>query len=151
MSEPAVTPPTELEKPDLEITVKLNGTDKTIKMVYGLEMDLRRLLPDPTTAMQLVMMDQFTQDYIVRRCLTDNKKMITDVTELVAEDTIDINSEDVERLMLWALEHTLYFFVKRTSAVGALGVRCQASLPILFKSGSEPSPSTTPSAGPSAS
>jgi hypothetical protein len=145
------TPENDADKPALDITVKLNGEDKTIKMVYGMEMDIRRLLPNPTDAMQLALMDQFTQDYLVRRVLTDSKKMISNVDALIPAEDVDISTEDVERIIQWVLDHLLYFFAKRTAGMAQLGVRFKQQLPSLFKNGSESSPSETPSAGPSES
>jgi hypothetical protein len=133
-------------RPDLTIDV----LDRTIKMTYGLEMDIRRMLPDPMTAMQMIRDDVYTQDYIVRRVLTPKNKIITNPDELVDIETVEASSEDVERILTWATEHALYFFVKRTLELAKLGVQYNQALPTPSKDGSENSPSTTPSAGPSA-
>jgi hypothetical protein len=125
------------------------GDDVVIKMTYGLEMDLRRLLPDPNSAMQLIMSDPGTQDYVVRRCLTDKREIITDPDKLIQAEDVTINSEQVEQLLMWVLGHILYFFVRRTSKLQPLGVRFKLALPTLTTNGSENSPLTTPSAGPS--
>jgi hypothetical protein len=139
--------PEEVQVPPLELTVTLNGEPATVKMVYGIEMDIRRLLPDPSTAMQLALTDQFTQDYIVRRLLTPNKKMLKEVSELIPEDEIELSTEDVERMIEWTVEHLLYFFAKRTNSIAQLGARFNKSLPNLSKTGSPSSASETPSVG----
>jgi len=136
----------DIPRPSLEITMS-NG--RKIKMTYGLEMDIRRMLPVPSAAVQLVMHDPHTQDYIVRRCLTDKKGMIHDEKELVED--VDLDSDDVERLLLWVTEHCLYFFVKRATAMGELSARYEELLPKPSLTGSENSALTTPSAGPSES
>lgn len=133
-----------VERPPLTI----EAAGKIIKMSYGLEMDIRRMLPQPSTAMQLVMSDPYTQDYLVRRALTDRKAMITDEAQLITMDEIDISSEETEALLLWITEHCLYFFVKRASAMGELGTRYQTVLQGPTDSGSKSSALTTPSAGP---
>lgn len=132
-------------RPDLFVNVG----ERRIKMTYGLEMDIRRMLPDPVSALQLIQSDSYTQDYIVRRVLTDKKEIITDLEGLIPHSEIDISSDDVETILSWATEHALYFFVSRTVKMAKLGVRYQEALPKPFKDGSENSPSTTPSAGPS--
>jgi len=132
-------------RPDLTIEV----AGQTIKMTYGLEMDLRRMLPDPLSALTLIRDDVYTQDYIVRRVLTPAKKIITDPAELVAMEELDVTSEDVENILTWATEHALYFFVKRTVEMAKLGVRYNQALPKPSTDGSETSATTTPSAGPS--
>ena len=132
-------------RPPLTITVG----EREIKMTYGLEMDIRRMLPDPVSALKLVQSDFFTQDYIVRRVMTDVKKTIFDPNELISMDDLEIESEDVERVLGWATEHALYFFMKRALEMSKLGVQYQQALPTPSTAGSETSPSTTPSAGPS--
>lgn len=137
-------------KPPLTITVLVGDAPKEIKMTYGLEMDLRRVLPDPSSAMQLTMVDQETQDYVIRRCLTDTKKMIHDPNELIAVEDVELDSESMDDLLLWALEHQLYFFAKRAKGVMTLAARQQTKAPQLPSTdGSETSTTTTPSAGPS--
>lgn len=131
-----------VRKPDL--TIKL-GDDKEIKMTYGLEMDLRRLLPEPNAVMQLMLRDPFTQDWLVRRALTDKKAMIVEDKDLVQE--VDLSSDDVEKLLSWIAEHALYFFAKRVSAMAELGTLYQDILPQPSSNGSTDSATTTPSVG----
>lgn len=129
------------------LSIEIAGREP-IKMTYGLEMDIRRMLPDPLTALQLIRDDPYTQDYIVRRVLTPLKRIVTDPAELVDMEQVDIDSEDVERILTWATEHALYFFVKRTLELAKLGVQYNQALPKPSSDGSEDSASTTPSAGP---
>lgn len=133
-------------RPDLYLFVG----DRRIKMTYGLELDIRRMLPDPVSALQLIRDDVYTQDYIVRRVLTEKNGIVTNPDELVPSDQVDITSDEVENILTWAAEHALYFFVKRTLEMAKLGVRYNQALPKPSTDGSENSPSTTPSAGPSA-
>ena len=143
---------TEDSKPPLTITVLRESGPFEVKMTYGLEMDLRRMLPDPSTAMQLSMVDSETQDYVVRRCLTESKKMIRELDDLIPVEDVDIDTEDADSLILWALEHQLYFFAKRAKGVMTLAARQQTKAPSLPTiDGSEDSLSKTPSAGPSES
>ena len=121
--------------PRPSLTIKVNGRE--IKMVYGLEMDLRRMLPDPSATLNLIQSDPFTQDYIVRRVLTDKKGMVTDLNDLVNMDDVDLDPEQVEEILTWAAEHALYFFVKRTLQLAELGVRYQRALPATSETGSQ--------------
>lgn len=137
-------------RPDLTVTVKRDAGDFEVKMSYGLEMDLRRVMPDPSNAITLSMMDTDTQDYIIRRCLTEKRKSITNIDELIPVEEVDIDTEEGDKLILWALEHQLYFFAKRARGMLDLAARQQTKVPPhLSNSGSETSPSTTQSAGPS--
>lgn len=138
------------DKPPLTHTVLRDSGEYEIKMTYGLEMDLRRLLPDPSVAMTLAMSDVFTQDYLIRRCLTPTTKMIRNDEDLIPAEDVDIDTEQANELLLWILEHQLYFFVKRARGIQALAARQKAEVPPnLSTIGSEDSASTTPSAGPS--
>jgi hypothetical protein len=130
-------------RPPLTITVG----DKTYKMTYGLEMDLRRLLPDLASALTLIATDAYIQDYVLRRVLTDKNQIITDPNLLIMQDEVTLDSEEIEQVLSWATEHALYFFMRRTLEVGKLGVRYQSALQMPSKDGSETSASTTPSAG----
>ena len=94
-------------RPDLTVTVKRDAGDFEVKMSYGLEMDLRRVMPDPSNAITLSMMDTDTQDYIIRRCLTEKRKSITNIDELIPVEEVDIDTEEGDKLILWALEHQL--------------------------------------------
>lgn len=137
-------------RPDLTITVKRDDGDYEIKMTYGLEMDLRRVMPDPSAAMSLAMLDSETQDFIIRRCLTDKKKAIRSDEELIPVEEVDIDTEAGDAIILWALEHQLYFFAKRARGMVELAARQKAKIPQhLSTDGSKDSPSKTPSAGPS--
>jgi len=141
----------DVERPPLRIDLEGN---QEVKMTYGLEMDLRRMLPNAQSALQLVMHDSYTQDYIVRRCLTDITKPIKSEEDLVPVEQVNLSSDDTERLLMWAVEHVLYFFVKRAKSMTQLGARYQNLLPKKEESstpsenGSENSASPTPSAGP---
>lgn len=149
---PAVVPP--MDPPSLLFTFPEGSERKPIKMTYGLEMDIRRMLPDPQIAMELILADPVTQDYVLRRCLTDKNKMITNFDDLIPmEQFEDLDFETREKLLMWAAEHAMYFFAKRTTGVATLGVHLQKLLPSLLPphilDGLKASPLETPSVGPS--
>lgn len=145
----------EMERPELLFQFPAELERKPIKMTYGLEMDLRRTLPDPSTALQLLLADPFTQDYVIRRCLTDVNKIVTDPEkELIPYEEVNLDGDTTEKLLMWAAQHAIYFFAKRTAGLSQLGVQFGNLLkvqPQISSSGSEASTSTTPSAGDSTS
>ncbi len=132
------------DRPPLRLTVG----DQQIKMTYGLEMDLRRLLPDPVSALSAVMNDPFIQDYVIKRCLSPSKKMISDFKDLDNIE-VELDADDTERLLMWAVDHILYFFAMRASSIEKAMARYPGIRPNPSNDGSESSASTTPSAGPS--
>lgn len=131
------------------LSIEVGG--QSYKMTYGMEMDLRRLLPDPSATIELIMADPFTQDYVLRRVLTPVNKIVTNPDELISAEEIELSPDEVEEVLSWAAAHALYFFAKRTASMAQLGVQFQSALPKPSKNGSEDSASTTPSAGPSES
>ena len=141
----------ELEPPKLIFEFPEGSGRAPIKMTYGLEMDIRRMLPDPGTAVELLLADPVTQDYIIRRCLTDKNKMITDWNDLIPEEEVDIDMDTRDALVMWAGEHALYFFAKRTLGLAKLGVNLNATIPNRqpqpSPSGSNDSVSSNQSAG----
>lgn len=134
--------------PRPELRFKLNE-DRSIKMTYGLLMDLQRLLPDATQAMALVLADPYTQDYIIRRVLTDKSGTVTKTEELIDAEDVDLDPEQISNLLDWVVQHILHFFAQRAGNLAMVGERFQTALPNLFTSGSQNSTSPTPSAGPS--
>lgn len=133
------------ERPPLS----LNTSAGKVKMTYGLEMDFRRMLPDPAAAMSVALNDPYTQDYIIRRCFTPKKGMVTNAEELISADELELEPDDNEAIIIWAVSHVLYFFMKRSMAMGELATQYQQEtpLPSPSTSGSEVSASTTQSAG----
>jgi hypothetical protein len=141
----------DMPRPELFFTFPPETGKAPLKMTYGLEMDIRRMLPDPQTAMALLMNDPFTQDYVIRRCLTDKNQIITDPeADLIKPDQVDLDGEVIERMLMWAAEHALYFFAKRTTGLANLSVQFQAMMPapsVPLPNGSSPSTSEMPSVG----
>lgn len=108
-------------RPPLTVTVQLSDeeqTEKTIKLTYGLFQDLQRQIPDPGALVDTILAEPFTRDYILRRCMTDTKKMVQDPDkELIsAEDCLLDDPEQMDKLLKWVVGHMLYFFA--TSAAG---------------------------------
>lgn len=138
----------EIPRPPLHIDIT---DDKRVKMTYGLLMDLQRLLPDATKAMAFVLTDPYTQDYVVRRVMTDKKGTVTEVDDLIDSEEVDLAPEQVERILDWVVQHILHFFAQRAANIAKAGAAFQTALPDLFTSGSPASDGKTQSAGPSES
>lgn len=105
-----------------------------IKMSYGLMMDLQRVIPDAENAVTYVLTDSFVRDYIMRRVLTDSKGTVASEADLIKPEDIDLDMEDIAKVLDWAVAHILSFFVK-----SVLGMRQQASALQVLKGLSPPS------------
>jgi len=115
----------------------LKVADRELKMPYALLMDVCRMLPDPASAMQLVMSDPITQDYVVRRMLTPLEKPVMSVDDLILPGEVELDIDEVEALLTWVVQHVLYFFAKRTLGLRTVGEQFKLALPNLSSSGSE--------------
>ena len=110
-----------------------------IKMSYGLMMDLQRVIPDAENAVTYVMTDSFVRDYIMRRVLTDTKATIASEADLIKPEDIDLDMEDVTKVLDWAVAHLLGFFTR-----SVLGMRRQASALLVLKDPLPPSMDGSP-------
>lgn len=121
------------------------------QMTYGMLMEMSRMLPDPSAALQLAMNDNFTQDYIIRRLATPINTPVKSIDDLVEAHTIDLDTDAFAAVLTWVVQHVLYFFIKRTRSLQEAGQAFQRAFPALANpssSGSENSASETPSPGP---
>lgn len=125
------------------------SNERVLRMPYAMLMDINRMLPDPATAINLMVNDPVTQDYVVRRLLTPLDKPVKSMEDLIPSEEVDLDIDDVEKALTWAMQHVLYFFAKRTDGLRRVGQEYQLALPTPSSSGSETSASTAPSAGPS--
>lgn len=146
MTEITVEEAANLPRPDLRIKI---NEDTSVKMSYGLLMDLQRLLPNPAAALELVMVDAYTQDYVVRRVMTPTTGTIMQIEDLIPSEEIDLDPEKVEEILSWVVQHILHFFARRAVDLAKTGELFKTALPSLFTTGSPALASTTPSAGPS--
>lgn len=113
-----------IQRPPLSETVKLeDGSEKTIKLSYGLFQDLQRTIPEPSVLIDVITADPFTRDYILRRCLTDTKKLITNPDEelISAEDCGLDDPDEMDKLLKWVAGHMLYFFATSAGGLKQLG------------------------------
>ena len=141
-----------MKRPDLKINVCIGNETREIKWTYGLSNDIQRLVPDAGAAIGDITSQPYIRDYIVRRALTDKKGFVEKEEDLISPDEIDdLDPDEVAKILDWASEHLLYFFGNSAGSMSRLAKQFSALLQPLNPSstGSDPSPSTTPSAGPS--
>ena len=115
-----------MERPPIELEV----FGKKIKWTYGLSNDIQRLVPDPGAAMNSMLQEPYTRDYIIRRVLTEKKGVIKDEAELIGYEEIDeLESDDIVKLLDWVTGHLLYFFVSSAESIRRQGEAFKAALP----------------------
>lgn len=131
-----------LERPPLTLDVKLeSGDDHKIKLSYGLFQDLQRLIPDPASIVDTVTSDPYTRDYVIRRCMTPLKKMVTKIDEeLIPAEEMPIDDPDeLDKILQWVVGHMLYFFATSAGGLKQLGEVFQDNLSLTTV---PPAPST---------
>jgi len=141
-----------VKRPELKLKVALGDQEREIKWTYGLSNDIQRLVPDAGAAIGDITSQPYIRDYIVRRALTDKKGFVEKEEELISPEEIDdLDPDEVASILDWVSEHLLYFFGNSAGSMSRLAKQFSALLQPLNHSstGSEDSPSTTPSAGPS--
>lgn len=131
-----------LERPPLKITIKLSEGEHVVHMTYGLFSDLQRMCPDAGQLLEAGLSDAWARDYIVRRCMTDSKKMLTKEEDLIQPEDMKLDDPcEVEKLLSWVTGHLLYFFVTSAEGLKKMGAKFQAQIGITpatpSKSGSE--------------
>ena len=122
-----------------------------IKLTYGLQLDLQRMIPDPTEVMNLLINDPYLRDWIIRRVLTDKASSVTEEAQLISYEEITLDPDEILDLLDWVSGHLMYFFGKSAAKATRLGEQYKDQLAQLIPSsiGSTDSLSLTESAGPS--
>lgn len=133
----------QMERPPLTHTVKLeDGVEKEIKMSYGLFQDLQRVTPDPGAIVEVITMDAPARDYMIRRALTDSRKMITKEEDLIPMEDCGLDDPtEIAGLLKWISGHLLYFFATAAGDLKKVAEVMQAKLGNL-----QPQPSSAGSA-----
>jgi hypothetical protein len=131
-----------LERPPLKIHTKLSEGEYTVHMSYGLFSDLQRMCPDVAQLLEAGLSDAWARDYIIRRCMTDSKKMITDEKDLIQPEDMKLDDPvEIEKLLSWVTGHLLYFFVTSAAGLKKMGEKFQSQIQTTpaapSKSGSE--------------
>jgi hypothetical protein len=148
-----------MAKPDPNIsrpekTLTLPESDITLTMTYVVFNDILRFVGSIEQAMDSVMTNQEVRDLIIRRMLTDNKKAIQDIKDLVSLEEVEVDIFELDDILAWVMEHVTYFFMKTATRMQASVAKYPAMLEKMTTSsspsetGSTLSETPTKSAGP---
>lgn len=120
-----------LERPPLKINLKLSEGEQAVHMSYGLFSDLQRMCPDAGQLLEAGLSDAWARDYIMRRCLTDSKKMITDEKDLIAPEDMKLDDPiEMEKLLNWVAGHLLYFFITSAEGLKKMGEQFKSQIQV---------------------
>ena len=139
-------------RPDKELVLEDSGM--TFKMTYVVMNDILRYVGGPDEAVTAILTSQDTRDLILRRLLTDNKKPIEKLEELIPVEDVELDIFEIDDALAWVMEHVTYFFMKTADKVmKAVGRYPEIAQKMTTSSdpsetGSKPSQTQTKSAGP---
>lgn len=97
-------------RPSSTFDIKINDADQTIKMSHALLQELLKVIPNPEEVAGLLVTDFHLREYVIRRVLTGNKRIKTE-EDLVDLFDADADPDAIDDLVLWAVDHILYFFM----------------------------------------
>ncbi len=123
-----------MEKPDRIF----KAGDFEVRMCHGLMCDFQRLVPDAASAVDYILNDSFVRDFLIRRALTDTRKSVENVEDLIDHELVELDTDEILDLVNWVAEHLLYFFVR--SAENLSRMTSQISLPAEEPAATDPTP-----------
>jgi hypothetical protein len=100
------------ETPNPKLNIKQDGEDREIFMSYGLLNALSIVVGSPELVPSMSLDDEL-RDVVLKALLAERKvtgKIVKKVDDI---EDIEISIDDVERLLDWAGEHLMGFFVRR--------------------------------------
>lgn len=134
------------------IEVTIGEDTREIFMSYGLLNELSKIAGSPEV-IAAVAVDAELRDNMMIAVLAERKKSGKIVTPIEDLDEVEISYQDAEKLLKWALEHTMGFFMRSLENVAEMTESHQEVMAELMSSldGQLDSASPMPSAGSSTS
>lgn len=124
-----------MERPNLEFTLRLNGEPTVVKMTYGLFNEIMNVIPNPEDIGDLLIKNAGLRDYVIRRMLTGNKRVLKE-EDLIDPFDMDIDIGELDNLVNWVGDHVLYFFMTSAQKTVELGQKYEATIRQLSQSSS---------------
>lgn len=126
------------------ITVNLNGEDREIFMSFGLLNELTKIVADPSRLGAINLDPELREEFLIS--LLSKRKKSGKIEEVVDFDDMEISIEDIEKVISWAQEHVMSFFVRSFRNIQQVTGKYQEEVTSLTSSlaGSKSSPSKKP-------
>ena len=140
-----------VSRPDKELVLESGAT---LKMTYVVFNDILRYIGGIEEAMTSIMTNQDVRDLIIRRLLTDTKKPVEDLKDLISAEDVEIDIFELDDILAWTMDHVTYFFTNTASKMYQRVNRYPEMADKMMKSsdpleiGSKVSQTQTKSAGP---
>ena len=101
------------DRPSKEL--HLEESDVTLTMTYVVFHDILRFVGNINEALTSLSSDQETRDLVLRRLVTDAKKPVKTIDDLVSSEEVTIDIFEIEDALSWVMEHVTYFFMRTAS------------------------------------
>ena len=102
-----------VDRPDKEL--QLESLEEPLVMTYVVFNDVLRFVGSVDQAMDAIMHSQDTRDLVLRRVLSDAKKPVEEVEDLIPVEEVGIDIFEVDEVLAWVMEHVTYFFMNQAS------------------------------------
>lgn len=106
-----------------KLTITFAGQERELFMSYGLLNELAKLVGSPEVAPSITL-DEHLREEVLKACLAERKASGKITAAVKDMDDLDISVEDVERILDWATENVLNFFVR---SLGKMVQRVEAN------------------------
>lgn len=94
-----------------KLSITFEGSDREILMSYGLLNELAKIVGSPEIAPSIAI-DENLREEVLAACLAERKASGKVTKKIDDMDDLELSIEDAERLLDWATEHVLSFFVR---------------------------------------
>ncbi len=126
------------------ISITVDGETRDIFMSFGLLNELTSIIKDPSLVGAVQLNPELRETFLT--AILAKRKKSGKIEEAIDFDDIDISVGDVERVLPWAQEHVLSFFVRSFRNIQTVTERYSAEVTSLTSSlvGSKDSVSKKP-------
>ncbi|MBD9544258.1 hypothetical protein IB276_32965 [Ensifer sp. ENS04] len=110
-----------------KLSIIYEGNDRELLMSYGLLNELAKIVGSPEVAPSISIDESLRAD-VLAACLAERKPSGKVVKPVADMDDLDISIDDIEKILDWATEAVLNFFVR---SLGKMVKRVEANKDVL--------------------
>jgi hypothetical protein len=116
-----------------KLVIKQDGSDRELFMSFGLLNELSRLASNPE-AVALFAIDPEIRDAVRKSLLAERKAGGKIISPIDDPDELNVSIDDTERMLKWAMDHVLGFFVRSMTSVADVTREVEPKLTALASS-----------------
>jgi len=132
------SPTTLYPPPAKELDIVVDGETRTLKMSYGLQDKLLRLVKD-TNEVGNIFTDPEIRNPIISELLAERSNTGRVIGQLRQPDEYEIDLEEVDKLLAWAVDTVTSFFIRSLESLNRKLVPIPQQVPETTETASTPS------------